>query len=207
MAIEAQDVARLIREAFPELRTQVDRHTADWPDDPMIYLIVGTLFQWAADMPVGRERVLVASRMYALTEKMLGEGSEQVRDCFSIEMIEPLMSETSTAHYPNFEAALGSFGRRDLAAKREWAVRYSAMNRLINALNGKLGGVVFEAVGIDGDTVRVIANPRLWKSASEARRTSMFQEIQGRWLELTGHEGGIEITEPRECSFRILRQS
>lgn len=204
MAIEERDVSRLVREAFPEFGAEVDRHIADWPDDPMIYLLVGSLFQFVADMPEGPDRVSVASRMYALTEKMLQAGSEQVQDCFSIEMIEPLAS--TSANYPNFETSLGAFGKKDLAAKREWCRRYDAMNSLVNDLNKKFGAQLFEGVGIRDDTVRVIANPRLWRSLG-AHRDSMFRDIERKWFELTGHHDGIEITEPADNGFQVLRQS
>jgi hypothetical protein len=205
--IEERDVARVIKEAFAEFSAQIDQHASEWQDDPMIYILVGSLFQWVADIPEGPTRISAAKRMYALTDKMLENGSEQVQDCFSIEMIEPLVSPSSAAHYPNFEPALGIHGKRDLAAKREWLVQYSAMNELVNDLNGKFGSPVFERVGIGNGTMRVIANPALWKAISEAHRDSVFADIQEKWSDLTGHKDGIEITEPAENGFRVLRQS
>lgn len=207
MAIEAQDVPRLIEEAFPEFGTQVDQHIGEWPDDPMIYLIVGSLFRFVADMPEGSDRVSAASRMYALTETMLKDGSEQVQDCFSIEMIEPLTSTRSAALYPNFECSLGVFGKEHLAAKREWATRYTAMNNLVKDLNRKFGAQVLEAVGIGGDRLRVIANPSLWQSADESRRDSIFNDIEREWFNVTGLSSGVEITEPAANAFQVLRES
>lgn len=207
MTIEAQDVPRLIKEAFPEFSSQVDQHIADWPDDPMIYLIVGSLFQFVADMPQGSDRISAASRMYALTEKMLEDGSKQVETCFAIEMIEPLVSTSHEEYYPNFEASLGVRGKRELAAWREWSVQYTAMNDLMNDLNRNFGAPVFEAVGIGDGTVRFIARSSLWRLAGEARRNSMFGEIQRKWFDLTGHRDGVEITEPATNAFRILRDS
>jgi hypothetical protein len=86
----------------------------------MLYLLVGALFRFADELRPGSERVLRAQRVYAVTDRMLSEGSPSVQDCFAIEMIEPLTALTSGDRYPSLEAALGPTGKNELAKMREW---------------------------------------------------------------------------------------
>jgi hypothetical protein len=118
--IEANEVADVLHVELPEFRHEITRHRQDWGDDPMLYLLAGALFRFVTELPGGRERVLRAQQVYVVTDKMLVEGSPSVRDCFAIEMIEPLISATSVGRYPSLELALGPAGRKKLERMREW---------------------------------------------------------------------------------------
>jgi hypothetical protein len=124
MAIEQEVVAEILSAAFPEFGSEIAEHRKGWGNDPMLYLLVGALFRFVDELAPGRERVLRAQRVYALTDRMLSEGSPSVRDCFSIEMIEPLTAMTSSERYPSLEAALGPAGKNELAKMREWWRRH-----------------------------------------------------------------------------------
>jgi hypothetical protein len=124
MSIEQAGVIPILSEALPEFSDAIREHVADWPDDPMLYPLIGSLFQHVAELRPGkeRERLRFARRAYELVDKMLSEGSPSVRDCFAIEMIEPLSgdAEAIKQHYPGLESILGPVGKEELAKMREW---------------------------------------------------------------------------------------
>ena len=207
MRIEASDVAALLCMALPEFREAVEEHRNDWPDDPMLYLLVGALFQRMVDMPDGPERRDFVDRVYALTDEMLLHGSPSVRDCFSIEMIEPIANDPNQQYYPEHEAAVGATGRKDLAFKREWDRLYRGMKSAIERRNEQLGCLMFEAAGIgEGNaSTRVIVNLSVWASLTENQRDVAYQQLSSDWEGMSGNISGLTLTGPVDSGFRVLR--
>jgi hypothetical protein len=125
MSIEAADVIPILREALPEFCHAIEEHVSEWPDAPMLYLLIGALFNCAANAfwaGEEEEQLSFARRAYQIVDKMLSEGSPSVRDCFAIEMIEPLSDEAKIVEqiYPGLESILGPAGKEELAKMREW---------------------------------------------------------------------------------------
>jgi hypothetical protein len=205
--IEAVDVPGILIETLPEFRPSVEEHQREWPDDPMLYLIVGALFQRMVDMSEGSERLDFVRRVYTLTEIMLTNGAQCVRDCFAIELIEPLSGENSEQSFPGLEIAIGEAGRKELAFMREWARLYGDMKIAIERANQQLGCTVFEGVGIgEGNaSTRVIVNLPLWESLTEHQRDDAHQRLSSDWESVSGSASGVTISGPRETSFRVLR--
>ncbi len=205
--IEAVDVPGILVEILPEFRPTVEEHQKEWPDDPMLYLIVGALFRRMVDMSEGPERVDFVRRVYDLTEIMLAKGAQYVRDCFAIEMIEPLSGEHSEQTFPSLEIAIGKFGRKELAFMREWSRLYGEMKIAIEGANQQLGCTVFEGVGIgEGNaSTRIIVNLPLWDSLTENQRDNAYQRLSSDWGSVSGSASGVTISGPRATSFRVLR--
>ncbi len=158
-------------------------------------------------MPDGPERRDFARRVYAFTDTMLTAGSPYVRDCFAIEMIEPLSGDPNEEHYPGLEAAVGPAGHKELAFMREWARLYRGMKSAIERTNEQLGCAVFEAAGIgEGNaSTRVIVNLPAWESLTENQRDEAYQHLSSDWEGVSGQMSGVTITGPRESDFRLLR--
>ena len=125
MSIEAAEVISILREALPEFSHAIEEHVVEWPDDRMLYSLIGVLFNCAANaFRAGeeQEQLSFARRAYQIVDKMLSEGSPLVRDCFAIEMIEPLSGDAELVeqYYPGLESILGPVGKEELAKMREW---------------------------------------------------------------------------------------
>lgn len=210
MAIEQNEVIPMLREALPEFEYAIKEHVADWPDDPMLYLLIAPLFRHTAELRPGkeRERLQFARRAYELVDRMLSEGSPSVRDCFAIEMIEPLSGdppEVVEQYYPGLEGVLGPAGKKELATMREWGRRYKGMNAAIGSLNEQLGQAVLQAVGIGESEARVVAEPSAWSRLSERRKDEIYRRLRSDWEGLTGQAKSLTITGPRDTGFQILR--
>lgn len=208
MAIEAHKVAGILLRELPEFTEAVEEHRQDWGDDPMLYLLIGPLFTYVAKNRFAseRERLMFATRAYAVTDKMLTDGTPSVRDCFSIQMIEPLSGDPKVGpDYTWLEGTLGPAARRDLAAKREWSRRYGVMDLEIKRLNVRLGSQVFRGVGIGENNARVIVEPAEWNRLTESNKDEAYHYLRDQWEETTGHVIGLTITGPRETGFEILR--
>ena len=201
----------ILSEALPEFGDAIKEHVADWPDDPMLYLLIGPLFSYVAELRPSKERECLqfARRVYDLVDKMLLEGSPSVRDCFAIEMIEPLSgnAEVLEQHYPGLESVLGPAGKRELARMREWWRRHEAMNAAIGRLNEQLGHAVFQGVGISERKARVIVEPSAWLRLSERRKDEIYRRLRSDWEGLTGQAKSLTITGPHDTGFQILRGS
>jgi hypothetical protein len=126
MAISPSDVDAILSDALPEFRRAVEDHRQQWRHEPMLYPLVADLFRFVDEMAPQRERLAFAKRAYEVTDRMLLHGEPSVRDCFSIEMIEPLWGDPQTTdeRFPGLESVLGPAAQRDLAAKREWVKRH-----------------------------------------------------------------------------------
>lgn len=77
--------------ALPEFADDVRQHRAEWPDDPMLYPLIGSLFDFAVSAlrnPSERDGSGLARRVYEVVEAALSDGEPSVQDCFAIEMIE-----------------------------------------------------------------------------------------------------------------------
>src|ERR1700733_9695308 len=125
MSIEVAEVIPILREALPEFSHAIEEHVVEWPDDPMLYSLIGVLFNCAANaFQAGeeQEQLSFARRAYQIVDKMLSEGSPLVRDCSAIEMIEPLSGDARIVeqYYPGLESVLGPVGKEELAKMREW---------------------------------------------------------------------------------------
>jgi hypothetical protein len=211
VAIEQDQVIAILGEALPEFQASIREHVADWPDDPMLYLLIGPLFRHVAELRPSkeRERLQFARRVYELVDKMLSEGSPEVRDCFAIEMIHPLSGDPNWVeqHYPGIESILGPAGKKELARTREWGRRYKAMNAAISRLNEQVGRAVLQVVGIGESNARVIVEPAAWSRLSELRKDEIYRRLRSDWEGLTGESKSLTITGPRETGFEILRGS
>jgi hypothetical protein len=207
MPIEAAEVATILSDALPEFREAIEEHRREWPGEPMLYSLVGLLFQSIMLITSDKERLAFARRVYEITDKMLVEGAPSVRACFSIEMIEPLWGDAKTTeqYYPGLEGVLGPAGKRDLAAKREWQRRYHLMKAAVDRLNAELGRVVFEGPGIGLATGKAIVRPLEWSRLSESAKDDAFDRLKGEWKKTTALDRGFIITGPRESGFELLR--
>jgi hypothetical protein len=209
VAIEQIEVIPMLREALPEFGDAIREHIADWPDDPMLYLLVGPLFRHVAEARPGkeRERLQFARRVYELVDRMLSEGSPSVSNCFAIEMIEPLSGDPEEAErcYPGIESALGPAGKKELAKMREWWRRKKHMDAAISRLNEQLGHNVLQAVGIGENSARVIVEPSKWSRLSEPRKDAIYQRLRSDWEGLTGRHRSLTIAGPRDTGFQVLR--
>jgi hypothetical protein len=60
----------MLGQAFPEFEDVIKEHVADWPDDPILYLLMGPLFRQVAETKRGNERgrLQLARRVYELVE-------------------------------------------------------------------------------------------------------------------------------------------
>ena len=208
-SIEAGDVAAILSEVLPEFRQAVEEHLNDWPDDPMLYPLVGGLFQRMVDMTDGPDRREFVRRVYVLTDTILANGSPSVRDCFAIEMIEPLSGDPNQQYYPGLEVAVGPVGRKELEYMREWARLYRGMKVAIERANEEMGSPILEVAGIgEGNaSTRIIANVRLWDSLTREQHDEIYRRLSSDWEGVSGRLSGVIITGPRETNFRLLRDS
>jgi hypothetical protein len=138
---------------------------------------------------------------------MLTEGSPSVRDCFAIEMIEPLSSDSEQTErsYPGVESVLGPLARKELAKMRGWGRRYTAMNAAIGRINKQQRQAVLEGVGVDENMARVIAEPSAWSRLSERRKDQIYRALRTDWEYLTGQAKSLTIAGPRDTGFEVLR--
>lgn len=93
--IGPSQVDRILTEAVPDFAGEVLRHRSDHPDEPMLYLLAGRLFEFVTagyrrPAPLPPERMAVARQIYDVVERLVVEGDTSVSDPFTIEMIEPL---------------------------------------------------------------------------------------------------------------------
>lgn len=211
MTIEQDEVIPMLSETLPEFGDAIREHVADWPDDPMLYLLIGPLFRHVAELRPGkeRERLQFARRAYELVDKMLLEGSPSVHDCFAIEMIEPLSGDPEVVeqYYPGIESVLGPAGKKRLAKMREWGSRYKTMNAAISRLNKQLGQAVLQGVGIDESRAHVIVEPSAWSRLSERLKDEVYRLLRSEWGALTGQAKSLTIAGPPDTGFKILRGS
>ncbi|MGB8910394.1 MAG: hypothetical protein WCC84_16750 [Candidatus Cybelea sp.] len=209
MTIEQSEVISMLGEALPEFGDAIREHIADWPDDPMLYILIGPLFDYVAAPRAGqeRERLQFARRAYEFVDKMLLEGTSSVQNCFAIQMIEPLAGDPKTVEqrYPGIESVLGPAGKKELSNMREWGRRYRAMNAAIGRINEQLGQGVLRAVGVGESNARVIVELSAWSRLSERRQDEIYRRLRSDWKELTGQAKSLTITGPREAGFEILR--
>lgn len=205
--VEADDVAAILSEALPEFAEAVEQHRKDWPDSPMLYLLIGPLFWRMVEMPDGPERRDFVRRVYTVTDAMLANGSPSVRDCFAIEMIEPLSSDSNEQRYPRLEAAVGPVGRKELENMREWARLYRGMKAAVERANAEMGSSLLEVAGIgEGNaSASVFANLRLWDSLTKKQHDEVYRRLSSDWEGVSGRMAGVTISGPRESNFRLLR--
>jgi hypothetical protein len=184
--IDERQVDSILEKALPEFSDDLREHRENWPSDPMLYPLLGTLFNFIAPQP-GQTRLDVARRAYEVTEKMLVDGTESVRDCFAIEMIEPLAGDPDEieSFYPGLESLLGPAAQRELASMREWGRHYEGMASAMKRLNQRTGRDLFKFVGIGKGTARIVADSVLWGALSEAERDELFERLSSDW------EGGL----------------
>jgi hypothetical protein len=210
MSIGEFDVDALLSDAVPELAAVVHEHREQWPDSGMLYSLVAQLFDLVVeagqrDDADGRDLV---RRAFALTERMLVEGTPPVSDCFSIQMLEPLMGDPHHEHFPNFEFAMGPVTLEDLRSKIEWLRRDAAMSVAIVQANRLVERKVCLWVGVGGDTARVGADRTIWNEMNRAARAGLFEFLRSAWMELRGRSGdgasGLEITDTVETRFEVL---
>ena len=119
MSIRVQDVDDLLSQALPEFAPAVREHRLEWGDEPMLYVLVGGLFNLLVDsskmaQPPGE----LARRAYEVVEKAMTEGTPDVKDLFAIEMIEPFWGDPHHEFYPNFESLMGPASLAKLEAMR-----------------------------------------------------------------------------------------
>jgi hypothetical protein len=209
MTIEQDEVIPMLREVLPGFGDAIREHVADWPDDPMLYLLIGPLFDYVAAPQPGkeRERLQFARRAYELVDKMLLEGTPLVQDCFAIQMIEPLAGDAKTVgqRYPGIESVLGPAGKEELSNMREWGRRYRAMNKAITRINEQLPQAVLQGIGVGESNARVIVEPSAWSRLPERRKDEIYRALRTEWKELTGQAKSLTITGPRGTGFEILR--
>jgi len=208
LSIAWREVEALLISEIPEFAETVREHRQDWPDLPIEYLLIGQLYSFVVatlkNEPNSARRE-IARRVYAVVERVLVDGDTAVRDCFSIEMVEPF----TISHNPQIESMMGPAALQDLEVKRVWSRRYAAMSGAILAEKAKLGCDVFSGVGIGTDTARVIANSSLWTTLSQVERGNTYRSLRKHWIDLRGlHdskiESGLEITGTREEEFVVL---
>lgn len=205
--IEATNVSELLPEAIPEFTEAIEEHRRSYPDEPMLYVLVGDLFQSIVAMPPSLERADLIRRFYAFTEEMLVNGSGEVRDCFAIELIEPPTGGGSAYYFPGIEIRLGSAGQKELAGMNEWGRRYEAVTRAITTINERLKCALILGVGIGerNETARVIANLDQWHRLSENQQNHVYLRLSSEWQTVSGQSSGLTITGPRQSKFRHLR--
>jgi len=211
MSIGEFDVDALLCEAVPEFASVVREHREEWPDTGMLYALVPRLFD--AVVEAGRRddadaRSLLC-RAYALTERMLVEGTPSVRDCFSIEMIEPLWEDHDHEVYPNVEFALGPVALADLRSKIECGRRYAAMSDAIARANRRVSRNVCLLAGVRvDDTARVIVDRTVWNDMDQSARAEVFALLRSAWMELQGRfddgASGLELTDTVENGFAVV---
>jgi hypothetical protein len=134
--IKSEDLDDLLIRALPEFESSVRRHRADWPDEPMIYLLIGALFDFAVSsardewcVPDGAP---LLSRIYDVVERALSEGDASVHDCFAIEMIEPIARDEDHQNYPNLECFMGSLALEEVRLMRQWRTRYTQLMAVVS---------------------------------------------------------------------------
>ena len=210
MSIGEFDVDALLIDALPELATVVREHREEWPDSGMLYSLVARLFD--AVVEAGHRddadaRDLIR-RAYALTERMLVEGTPSVSDCFSIEMLEPLGNDPDHEQYPNLEFAMGPAALADLRSRFEWNRRYAAMSAAIVQADRLVARNVCLGVGFRGDIARVLADRAAWNQMNHAERADLFDFLRSAWMTLQDPAGdgapGLEITDTAKTGFEVL---
>jgi hypothetical protein len=203
MSIEEADVAAAIIKALPERAAIVSAHLAEWQDEPMPYLLLSDIFQMMSKIPRGPEQLDLIRRAYDLCDKALSDGSREVRDCFAIELIEPLSFEPDET----FLSALGPFGRLMHDEMLEWSRLYTLMKRAVDNENERLGLKVFDGTGIDAKnrSARVVVRMETWMVLNPQQHDMSFARLRDAWHEASGQPAGITITGPRESSFTVLR--
>jgi hypothetical protein len=210
MSIGEFDVDALLIDAVPELAAVVRENREEWPDTSMLYGVVAQLFDLVVeagrrDDPEARDLV---RRAFALTERMLVEGTPPVSDCFTIQMLEPLGSDQHHEYYPDFEYAMGPATLADLWSRFEWGRRYDAMSIAIAQADRLLGRRVCLEVGFRGDVARVLADRAEWDQLNETERAELFEFLRSAWMELQDGSGagapGLEITDSAQTRFAVL---
>ena len=116
------DVDRLLMDALPEFSSTVREHRSDYPDDPMLYLLLAPLFDFVVERFAGDPDVAV--RAYAVVEKIMEDGSPYVRDAFAIEMLEPLAQDNNHEFSPDLEPFMGPVTKKEFVAMRKWFDEY-----------------------------------------------------------------------------------
>lgn len=209
MTIGENDVDGLLCKELPEFASSVKEHRADWPDEAMLYPLLSLLFDFAVreyNIADGMRKE-VAQRAYAIVETALTEGSKPVRDCFAIQMLEPLIGDTNHESYPDLESVMGPASQRELRRMREWWKRQLALDEARRQINVKLGITVFSGIGQqDENNARAIADVDKWKQLRREDKESAYRTLAERWKEIRASmHAKLTITGPRESGFVLLR--
>lgn len=202
-ALMASEVDELLVTALPEFADNVRQHRAEWPDDPMLYILIGSLFDLAVS--AAREShngMSLARRIYQVVERALSDGEKSVQDCFAIEMIEPLAGDPKHEYYPNLETVMGPVALDELRGWRQWGTRYRAIMAAVSDVNRNIGFPLFRAAGLTGDDARVIAVRELWDRVAASDRESAAQSLAASWRSICSPaDASIEITDE---TFNVL---
>lgn len=205
MTICEADVDGLLNEHLPEFADEVRAHRSEWPDDPMLYPLIARLFDFVVEASVLRSKD-VLRRAFATVELAIVEGSSGVRDCFAIQMLEPVANDPKHERYPNFEPFLGPASTREIQQMRQWWQRQKALDEAVQRANAKLGVAVFVLAGQNPPDARVIADVARWKQLPRTDRQAAYRTLRACWREICGSQkGSLTITGPRETGFAVLR--
>lgn len=116
--LHEKDVDELLLDAVPEFASAIREYRATWPDQPMLYPLIAQLFDFAVETM--SESADVAMRAYSVVENVMINGSKEVKNCFAIEMLEPLVGDSHHEFYPNLEAVMGPATKHELDGMRKW---------------------------------------------------------------------------------------
>jgi hypothetical protein len=209
MSLNEDEIDDLLCEELPEFASAVREHRAEWPDQPGLYPLLGLLFDFVVNESnmVPDARKDVAQRAYAVVEKALTAGDKRLRDCFAIEMIEPLIADPKHKVYPDFESVMGPASKRELHGMREWWKRKHALDDAVRQVHERLGVEVFSGVGQQGAiNARAIADVDKWKQLRREDKESAYRTLAESWKQICGSERSkFAITGPRDTGFIRLR--
>jgi hypothetical protein len=116
MPVTASEVQAILLREVPEFSAQVLEHRAQWGDEPMLYLLLPSLRELAQKSEVR------AFQIYAIVERMIAEGVEEVSTAFAIEMVEPFAWDTCDGprFYPDLTFAMGPATLKVFQEMRDW---------------------------------------------------------------------------------------
>ena len=190
MGLEEPDVDDLLCKELPEFAPAVREHRAEWPDQPMLYSLLGSLFRFVvseAEATHGRP-CDVAYRAYRVVENVLESGNESLRDCFVIEMLEPIANDSDNTFYPNFEPLMGPLSTREVRDIREWSKRQSALDAVLRHVREKLGAEVFVAAAQDAVDARAIVDVARWKQLRNEDKEWAYRTFAESWNRISSAE-------------------
>ena len=209
MSLDEGDIDDLLCKELPEFAAAVREHRAEWPDHPMLYPLLGILFDFVVNASkITRERPMdLAQRAYGVVEKVLTSGNEGLRDCFVIQMLEPLANDPKYTFYPNLEHLMGPASRREIHAIRDWWKRQHALDAVLRQVHEKLGIEVFSSVGQqDATAAKAIANVERWKQLRREDKEWSYRTLRESWRAISGSKRAkFSITGPLNTGFTVLR--